>query len=229
VMKLIVDSISYSWEARQGKVPALTAFSAEFQSGIPGLLCGKSGSGKTSLGLICSRLVKPDSGSIEFQPDLASKSDIAMVFQFPETLFLEDTVRDEFESIHGDSADSTAKEWLEEVGLDYSKIAERLPAKLSSAERRLTAIALQLSRNPSLLFLDEPTVGLDSMHRGRLIECLRKWISSDRLLIIITHDLILMREFGGETFILKEGKVELKIPTEELLLNRALLEQYDLI
>ncbi|MBU0690922.1 energy-coupling factor ABC transporter ATP-binding protein [bacterium] len=227
--KLILSSISYSWESRQGKVAALNNLDLELQSGSPYLICGRSGSGKTTLGLLCAGLLKPDNGELRFSPESINSDRIAIVFQFPEALFLEDSVRKEFESIHGDAADHAAQRWLNEVGLDYSELADRLPARLSSAEGRLTAIAFQLSREPALLILDEPTIGLDSKHRRELTECLHNWIAPDRMLIIITHDLALMRALKGETCILKEGRVELRTQTEKLLHNETLLKQYEMI
>lgn len=227
--RIVLKDASYSWEVRAGRVDALHHISLEFTCGIPYLICGRSGSGKTTLGLLCGGLVKPASGEVYFEGANSDSRRVAVVFQFPETLFFEDSVRKEFQSIHGNQSDTVAAAWLTELGLDYSSLAERLPEKLSSAEGRLTAVALQLSREPNLLILDEPTIGLDAKHRNALLQCIRKWLTPERMLIIVTHDLALMRVFGGETCILNQGKLERRIRTDELMRNNSLLQQYELI
>jgi energy-coupling factor transporter ATP-binding protein EcfA2 len=224
-----VNDVLYRWEHSRGDVPALNKASAAFSSGHASFICGKSGSGKTTLGLICAGLLKPSDGEVRYDPESVSRSDIAMVFQFPETLFLEDSARKEFEATHADQAKTKADEWFSRFGIEGARVLDLLSSRLSAAEGRLIAIALQMSREPECLILDEPTIGLDSHHRKRLIGCLENWLVEDRILIIISHDASLMRQLKGTTVLMGQGRVHLQLETDKLLQDETLLQQFGLI
>jgi energy-coupling factor transporter ATP-binding protein EcfA2 len=227
--KLLTNDVGFRWEHRRDAVPALNATTAVFTSGRASFICGKSGSGKTTLGLICAGLLKPFAGEIGYDPAFMSKNDVAMVFQFPETLFIEESVRKEFEAFHGDAAQAAADEWLSKFGIDSLRMPDLLPARLSAAEGRLIAIALQMSRDPECLILDEPTIGLDSHHRRRLVQCLLEWIHDERLLIIISHDTSLMKQLKGEATLMEQGRVCFQLDTEKLLRDEGLLLRFGLM
>jgi energy-coupling factor transporter ATP-binding protein EcfA2 len=227
--RLFVNNLAYRWEHNRESVPALDGTSAAFASGHASFICGKSGSGKTTLGLICAGLLKPTGGVVQYEPESVSRNSIAMVFQFPETLFLEESVRKEFEATHDYQADSIADEWLATFGIESSRVLDLLPSRLSAAEGRLIAIALQMSRDPECLILDEPTIGLDSHHRKRVINILLDWIREERILIIISHDTSLMKQLRGETILMEKGRVCYQIESERLLKDEALLLQFGLM
>jgi len=136
-----------------------------------------------------------------------SNEPVALVFQNPELLFLEDSIRREFRAMHGPAADSVAAAWLARVDLDYASLADRIPFDVSAAEGRLIAAALQLSANPGVLILDEPTIGLDPRNRSHLVRLIDSWLTDDRLLVMITHDLRLMSHYGGRTHVLDAGRL----------------------
>jgi energy-coupling factor transport system ATP-binding protein len=224
-----VNDLVYRWEHNRASVPALDKASAAFASGHASFICGKSGSGKTTLGLACAGLLKPISGVVQYEPESDSRYDVAVVFQFPETLFIEESVREEFEAAHDYQADSIANEWLAMFGIESTRVLDLLPSRLSVAEGRLVAIALQMSRNPECLILDEPTIGLDSHHRKQLINCLRDWIREERILIIISHDTSLMKQLSGETTLMEQGRVHYQIESERLLKDEDLLLRFGLM
>jgi energy-coupling factor transporter ATP-binding protein EcfA2 len=224
-----VNDLVYRWEHNRESVPALDKACAAFTPGHASFICGKSGSGKTTIGLVCAGLLKPTSGVVQYEPESISRDNVAVVFQFPETLFLEESVRKEFEATHNDQADSIADEWLAMFGIESRRVLDLLPSRLSAAEGRLVAIALQMSRDPECLILDEPTIGLDSHHRKRLIVCLRNWIREERILIIISHDTSLMKQLSGETTLMEQGRVCNQIESERFLKDESLLLRYGLM
>jgi energy-coupling factor transporter ATP-binding protein EcfA2 len=230
-MTLRTEKICYDWKSRKGGAhPAVVDFSAEFSEGITHILCGPSGSGKTTLSLLLAGLIAPDSGEIRLDgaPIAERVSDVAYGFQFPEAIFFEESLRDEFArwTAQGPLEDTS---YFRKLGMDYESIADRNPYQLSAGFGRLAAIALQLSRNPRVLILDEPTVGLDWEHKERLLAVLRDWLTPERMQLVITHDLETMRALGGHSWVMSNGELGWEGSTAELLASPDLLEKYSLL
>jgi energy-coupling factor transport system ATP-binding protein len=228
-MKLVADNLQYAWPGQSGSECALDHISAEFNPGTIHLICGPSGSGKSTLSLMLAGLIKPDSGIISLNglPLETRRHRIACTFQFPENIFFEDSVQDELNHwCMGDHQPDTA--FFDLLGIDFASIAQKHPFHLSAGFGRMTGIALQLSRQPDVLILDEPTTGLDWIFHGRLIRVLREWISPDRILIVVTHDLGVMAELGGMSWVMERGRLGWFGATAQLLADPHLLEQYGL-
>jgi energy-coupling factor transporter ATP-binding protein EcfA2 len=228
-MSLIAENLSFTYSFRGGECTAVREISAEFAPGIPHLICGPSGSGKSTLSLLLAGLLTPSGGEVKLNgEDLAAqRSRIAFVFQFAETIFFEDSVREELKQWMGSNADHDPSVFGQ-LGIDYSGIADTHPFHLSQGMSRLTAIALQVARSPQLLLLDEPTIGLDPDHERCVIELLRNWISPQRILIVVTHDLDVMRKLGGQAWVLKGGELVWSGETAILIQNHELLKSYGL-
>src|SRR5690606_1603326 len=101
-----------------------------------------------------------------------------------------------------------ALEALRLVGLDES-FGERSPFELSGGEKRRAAIAGVLVMEPSVLILDEPTVGLDSEGKQSLMELFLSWRKEkQRTLVIVTHDMDLLAEYAEDVIVFESGKVK---------------------
>ena len=207
VLELEARDTGYVWRTMHDSRRALHDVSATFAAGTPHFICGPSGSGKSTLGLLLAGLMKPTEGSVRLdshEPEL-QRNRIAYVFQFPETLFFCDTVREELADI-SESRLPAESSVFEDLGIVYADVRDRNPHLLSEGYARLTAIALQLSRHTDVLILDEPTIGLDWKRQERVIAALRRQSTPDRLVIIITHDLDMLYALGGSTLVLLEGR-----------------------
>ena len=205
--------------------------SAEFAAGSVHFLCGPSGSGKSTLGLLLSGLLLPTEGKITLDSNdlIWQRRRIACVFQFPESLFFADTVEEELADICGDGGIETNPVAFEWLGISYEDLKRRNPHLLSEGYARLTAIALQLARNPDVLILDEPTIGLDWRHQERVIEALRARMNTPQLTIVITHDLDLLQGLGGTSWILDKGTLAWNGPTQQLVEDSTLLRRHSLV
>jgi branched-chain amino acid transport system ATP-binding protein len=103
-------------------------------------------------------------------------------------------------------------------GLGLLADAHRLASELPFASRRLIEIARLLLVRPTVLLLDEPAAGLDAAERRRLIETLRAYHAEDRFtLIIIEHDVDLVRRLCEDCVALAEGCVIARGPPSEVL------------
>jgi ABC transport system ATP-binding/permease protein len=78
-------------------------------------------------------------------------------------------------------------EVLAQLGLDATVAAQRI-STLSGGQRKRTSLALELLTRPSLLFLDEPTTGLDPGHRKEVMQRLRELADEGRTVVTVTHD-----------------------------------------
>ena len=227
-MVLAARNLKFVWRSGESEIEAVSGFSAEFPGGVPHFVCGPSGSGKTTLGYLLSGLSAPDSGSVSLQTASAGeRGNIAYVFQFAEDLFFEDTVADELKQIGGDGAER-ALEVFAQLGIRPSEILALQPHRLSAGYARLTAVTLQMARDPQVLILDEPTIGLDWRFHRSMTSALRNWVSPSRILIVITHDLDLMRELGGQAWVVAGGCLAWSGEVASLLADVSLLEKFAL-
>jgi energy-coupling factor transport system ATP-binding protein len=226
---LRASHVEYSWKDREVSTSAVRDFCGEFAAGVPHVICGPSGSGKTTLSLLLGGLLQPDHGEVSWNNELLGKSAIrsAYAFQFPERLFFEDTMHDEITgwTMSGLQADTGI---FDRLGIPWDKIGHSHPRQLSAGIGRLAAIALQLARQPDLLILDEPTVGLDWVLQQRLLNVLRDWINPRRVLIVVTHDLETMAELGGQAWVMSEGRLAQVSSCAELLTQPDVLRTYGL-
>ena len=104
---------------------------------------------------------------------------------------------------------------LETLGLSEAK--QRLPGKLSGGMAQRFAFASATAGRAPILLADEPTKGLDSSRRERIVKLLRDVPSNEGTLIAITHECPVAKELGGFLIVLKDGQVVEKGNTEDVL------------
>jgi len=108
---------------------------------------------------------------------------------------------------------------LEQVGLDQpARRFDQYPHELSGGMRQRVLIALAIAPAPRLLIADEPTTALDALVQRQIIELLARLSDdSDMSVLIISHDLRMVAEFAQETYVMLEGRVVERGPTDTLL------------
>lgn len=100
-----------------------------------------------------------------------------------------------------------AKEWLDKVEIDLSRIDD-LPSTFSGGMQQRLQIAANLVTDPKIILMDEPTSGLDVSVQARLIDVLRKLVSRLKLsMILVTHDLAVARLLSHRLYVMKKGKI----------------------
>ncbi len=190
--------------------PILKNISLIAQQGIPLMISGPSGSGKTSLIEIISGLSKPQKGVITFQGQQIKarqrRSLSGVVFQFPERHFIGLNILQELRLGHRRLKHEKVLEVLNKVGLSDINMKQP-PEELSGGQQRRLAIAVQLTRNPKILLLDEPTAGLDWSIKDEIISLI-KHISSKIVLIVVTHEPQIFKEIGISSYELSNGNIK---------------------
>lgn len=150
-------------------------------------ILGGNGSGKTTMLRAMAHLIKPYSGFIkvfgkkgkEYKNQSLYNQCVAFLPQDVQTVFLKNTVREELEE---------AKTQIERLPFDLSYLYEKHPYDLSGGEQQLVALAKVLATNPKILLLDEPTKGLDSYAKEKMIEVMKQLKEGGMTIVIVTHD-----------------------------------------
>jgi putative phosphonate transport system ATP-binding protein len=100
-----------------------------------------------------------------------------------------------------------ALHWMERVELDTGRVDE-LPGTYSGGMQQRLQIARNLVTRPRLVFMDEPTTGLDVSVQARLLDLLRELVSDLGLAaVVVTHDLAVARLLAHRMVVMKDGQV----------------------
>ncbi len=111
----------------------------------------------------------------------------------------------------------SARSWLERLEIDVGRIDER-PSAFSGGMRQRLQIARNLVTGPRLLFMDEPTGGLDVSVQARLLDTLRGLVRDMGLsVLLVTHDLGVARLLADRMMVMKEGYVVEQGLTDQIL------------
>ncbi|WP_158745543.1 ABC transporter ATP-binding protein [Acidisphaera sp. L21] len=96
--------------------------------------------------------------------------------------------------------------WLARYGLDRDAV-RRMPHELSGGMAQRLLAALAMRTGSCVLVADEPTKGLDPERRDELIELLRHLRDAGRAMLVITHDMEVVRALGGQVAVLEHGTI----------------------
>ena len=187
-------------------------------------IVGETGSGKSTLAQTFNALLVPDKGQVTVDQYVINYKNrksrklkslrkyVGLVFQFPEYQLFEETVEKDVAfgpknfGDKNEEALTKAHEALKQVGLDESYY-KRQPFELSGGERRKVAIAGILAINPDILIFDEPTVGFDPSSAKDLLNLIADFHKQGKTIIVITHDMDLVRRYAERVLLLEKGKL----------------------
>ena len=224
---LKIDQLSIAFAG----VTVVQDVSLQLDSGQRLALVGESGSGKSLTALAVMGLLEASaqvSGRICFGgQELLSfsprqwrglrGSDIAMVFQEPLTalnplMSVGAQIAEVLTLKLGLSAPAAAQrvhDLLTEVGLPEAALtAQKLPHTLSGGQRQRVCIAMALAGEPKLLLADEPTTALDADLRQQILNLLlRLQQQRGMAVLLISHDLHLVRRFAQHVAVMQAGRV----------------------
>jgi ABC-2 type transport system ATP-binding protein len=194
-----------------GAVHAVNGLDLEIRSGECFGLLGPNGAGKTTTIEIFEGLLPPTSGDVEIlgmrwgRNDNELRQELGISLQetrFAEKLTVLETLR-LFRSFY--RAGNRPEEVMETVGL--TEKARAWVGKISGGQRQRLAVACALVGNPRLLFLDEPTTGLDPQSRRRLWDVVREFHKSDRAVLLTTHYMDEAERLCDRVAIIDHGRI----------------------
>ncbi len=218
-MKLKLKNISKNY----GVVKALQSVSFDLAEGEIHALCGENGAGKSTLMNILSGNVQPDTGEVFLNENLitlktqknATDQGIAIVYQhlslfenqnIAENIFVNAFPTTKTGLIDFEKLKNDTQNLLKKLKLDHLLKAEMMVADLSPGHKQMVEIAKALSKNPSILILDEPTASITDNDSKTLFEILRNLKASGVSIIYISHRIEEIFEISDRITVLKDGK-----------------------
>ncbi len=219
--EILVEHLSKTFASKDGKVEALKDVNIEIGSGDIYGIIGMSGAGKSTLVRCMNYLEVPSEGRVLIEGkalgDFTEKElrkqreSIGMIFQHFNLLMQKSVIENicfplYIQGKKKPEAHKRAEELLEIVGLPDKKAA--YPAQLSGGQMQRVAIARALAANPKILLCDEATSALDPQTTSQILALLKQ-INKDFgiTIVIITHQMSVVREICDHVAILKDGVV----------------------
>ncbi len=224
VTLLKAKNICKTYMGKKITVNACSACDLFVRSGETVVLIGQSGSGKTTLAQTLAGIIRPDSGSVEFEERLielntetAKKNGIQIVFQDPlsstnELFNIEQVIREPLDILKIESKDQRremVRKVLRDVQLPSSDdFLARKVYMLSGGQRQRIAIARSLILEPKLLIADEISSMLDPSTQANILRLL-KGLQNEKgfALLYVTHDLALARKIADRAYVMYNGKI----------------------
>ena len=219
---------------RYGRLTAVDGLDLEIRQGELFSLLGVNGAGKTTAIKLLTGLTKPTAGdalvggfSITRQPEQAKgligvspqETAVAPNLSVEENLAL-------LCGIHGFSKEKTREKVAELSGqFGLESVLRRKAGKLSGGWQRRVSIAMALISEPRILFLDEPTLGLDVIARHELWDTIRR-LKGRVTVILTTHYMEEAASLSDRIGILKSGRL-LAVGTVDELNHRAGTDDFE--
>ena len=192
---------------------------------------GESGSGKSTLLSVLSTQLAPTSGHVHYRMRDGETRELFSLSEAERRLLL----RTDWGFVHQDARDGlrmgisaggnvgerlmavgwrnygnirrTAHDWLARVEIGNDRIDDK-PVTFSGGMRQRLQIAKNMVTQPRLVFMDEPTGGLDVSVQARLLDLIRGFVETYGLAaIIVTHDLAVARLLSHRTLVMQHGRV----------------------
>jgi ABC-2 type transport system ATP-binding protein len=213
-----------------GETKAVDDISFQLMEGEVLAILGPNGAGKTTTVEMLEGLRKPDSGAVEyFEEKLPPSSDrvkeeIGVQLQsssFFEYLSVKETL-DLFRGLYTKGVSSD--ELIEEVSLDEKK--KTYTKNLSGGQLQRLAVAVSLVNDPKVVFLDEPTTGLDPQARRMLWETVLNLKKRQKTIILTTHYMEEAEHLADRIIIMDHGKIISRGTLDELI---ASIETEDIV
>lgn len=211
---------------RFGRVAALDGVDIDIWPGEVVAIVGELGSGKTTLLRVLSGLMPPDAGQVVFDGQDVLGMGEAARRQLMRTAwgFVHQNPRDGLRmgvsaggnigerlmavgARHYGNIRAEAAEWLRRVEIDDDRLDE-LPRNFSGGMQQRLQIARTLVTRPRLVFMDEPTGGLDVSVQARLLDLIRALVAELGLaVLIVTHDIAAARLLAHRILVMRQGRV----------------------
>ena len=216
---------------RFGAVAALDEVALDIFPGEVVAIVGESGSGKTTLLRVISGLMRPDAGRVAYRDPEGAVLDVHGMGEAPlrrlhrtDWGFVHQNPRDGLRmgvsaggnvgerlmavgARHYGSIREQAAAWLRRVEIDPARMDDP-PTKFSGGMQQRLQIARTLVTHPRLVFMDEPTGGLDVSVQARLLDLIRALVAELGIaVVLVTHDIAAARLLAHRMLVMRRGRV----------------------
>ena len=208
----------FSLFKKKEEIEALKQINFTLKGGETTCILGANGAGKSTLIKIMTGILTPDSGNIlingqsPFENRTQFLKNLGIVFGQRTQLWWELPVIDSFNIIKKmyDVDDKTFERNLDILDqyFQIKRFLHRTVRSLSLGQRMLCDLASTFLHDPSVIFLDEPTIGLDVSIKNKMYEFIRYLnASTETSIILTTHDMSDIRALSDRVIIIDKGSI----------------------
>lgn len=203
----VLLEVKETWFRYERDLPdILRGFAIQIRAGEIFSIVGGNGTGKTTALKVMAGLYKPYRGKIildgkkltKYKNGELYRNNLAVLPQDPQTLFVENKVEKELKKMVQKEkySDEEAEKRIADIiaTLQIEHLLESHPYDLSGGEQQKVALAKILLSNPRIIFLDEPTKGIDAESKRIFADILRGLKGQGVAIVMVTHDI----EFSAE-------------------------------
>ena len=222
-----------------GAIHALKGISFHVEEGEIVSLIGANGAGKTTTMQTISGLLRSRTGSITFRDTEISKTEPHKIVrmglaQVPEgrRVFSTMTVQENLEMgayiLSGKKGATTAQD-LEMVFDRFPRLKERrrqVAGTLSGGEQQMLAIGRALMSHPSMLLLDEPSMGLAPLLVQEIFDCIQQVNKGGTTIVLVEQNAKMALSVSHRAYVLETGTIVLEGPAADLLANDQVKHAY---
>lgn len=185
-------------------------------------ILGGNGTGKSTLLQLLVKILKPIKGKVKHD----KKIKLGYVHQNPMIHFRFETVEEELNT-EASEINSKNKEIImdkkEKKDLieffEIENLLKKHPYDCSGGEQQKIAIVKSLLRKPDILFLDEPTKGLDPIFKKNLGDKFQKLQKNGLSIVMVTHDIDFAADYSSRSFLIFDGKIQVDTTPKDMFYN----------
>lgn len=224
-------------EVNYGAIKALKKISFDVEQGEIISLIGSNGAGKTTTLHSISNLIKKAGGSIKFNgtdiTNLSADKIVKMgLIQVPEgrRVFANMSVKENLEMgafLRKDKGQiKTDLDWCYELFPRLKERLNQLSGTLSGGEQQMLAMARALMSKPSLLLLDEPSMGLAPILVDEIFDIVQKISAAGTTILIVEQNAYKALSIANRAYILETGQVTKSGLAKDLITDKAVISAY---
>ena len=219
-----------------GNIHAVKDVSFCVEAGEIVTLIGANGAGKSTILKTVSGLLRPKSGEIEFEgaslkttaPHRIVSRGIAHV---PEgrRVFLQMSVEENLEMGAFTAPRSSVEQSLEQVFTRFPRLKERrrqVAGTLSGGEQQMLAMGRGLMSRPTLMMLDEPSMGLAPILVEQIFDIIHELNEAGTTILLVEQNALMALSIANRGYVLETGKIVLQASAADLLDNDAVKKAY---
>jgi ABC-2 type transport system ATP-binding protein len=214
---LIAKELRHAFRPKKGPlVQALDGISIAVRPGELTALIGPDGSGKTTLIRLAAGLLRADSGTLTvlgFDVAVDPQSVQDRISYMPQRFGLYEDLSvaenlDLYADLYGVTKEQRAQRYPQLMEMTaLAPFKKRLAGKLSGGMKQKLGLACTLVRSPELLFLDEPTVGVDPLSRRELWEIVHHLVTDEGMTVLLSTAYLDEAEHCSHVVLLHQGKI----------------------
>lgn len=236
---LEIDDLHVGFRTAEGLVRAVDGVSLRVERGETLCIVGESGCGKSALAMSIPHLLPHPAATFDAKRMTLDGIDllhlqgrqlrevrgkrIGVIFQEPMTSLsplhrIGDQIAEAI-LLHSDATRAQAREmaleWLGKVGMsDPRRVLDAWPHELSGGMQQRVMVAMALVHDPDLVIADEPTTALDVATQSQILALLRRLVKRDSGLLLITHDMGVVREMATRVAVMYAGQIVETAPSD---------------